>query len=727
MSESVKVVVRVRPLSRKEIQDGHEAVTIADEERGTITCNNPNSDDGDPPRSFTFDAVFGSTCTQRSIYDKCGASVVEAVLSGYNGTIFAYGQTGAGKTFTMEGAQNPPELRGIIPSAFQHIFDRVAMAEDNQQFLVRGSYLEIYNEDIRDLLAKDPKNKLGLKENADSGVHVKDLTSFVVKSSHEIDQVMQAGKKNRSVGSTLMNQGSSRSHAIFTVVVECCETREDGTSHIHVGKLNLVDLAGSERQSKTGATGDRLKEATKINMSLSVLGNVISALEDGKSQHIPYRDSKLTRLLQDSLGGNTKTVMCANCGPAGYNFDETISTLRYANRAKKIKNKPKINEDPKDAMLREFQDEIKRLKEQIAATSQDYGGGAGGVFSSESKQEMRTKERVVEKVVEVEKIVEIKEAVTEEEVAELREAAAAEKADIRRRAEQEMKEILDSHTRSSREQEKLEQKLNREAGRVAQSERQRLGLEKKLQSLEEKLMRGGKLLHDAERQQAKLRRAQSQLEERKAQEEMLARKVAEREEENYLMEEKFASKQEEAEMKTRKIQKVTKKLQAVQAESHHVQEEFQVEREDMLDNIRELSRQLKLKELVVNTFVPPDDEKLIERRAVWNEEEDSWTVAASELCGNRRRSASSKNTALRQGRPSTASRRSYKEDEDEEAERAAAMMKIAIPNPYKQYDDYSSNNREDRPMSSRNGRAPSSRSRPKSGRRPSTSSSKARY
>ena len=178
---------------------------------------------------------------------------------------------------------------------------------------------------------------------------------------------MQAGKKNRSVGATAMNAGSSRSHAIFTIIVECCDST--GTvrtgEHITVGKLNLVDLAGSERQSKTQATGDRLKEATKINLSLSALGNVISALVDGKSQHIPYRDSKLTRLLQDSLGGNTKTVMCANCGPAGYNYDETVSTLRYANRAKNIKNKPKINEDPKDAMLREFQDEIARLKAQL--------------------------------------------------------------------------------------------------------------------------------------------------------------------------------------------------------------------------------------------------------------------------------------------------------------------------------------------------------------------------
>lgn len=168
-----------------------------------------------------------------------------------------------------------------------------------------------------------------------------------------------------------MNQDSSRSHCIFAIVIEASEVREDGTSHITKGKLNLTDLAGSERQSKTQANGDRLLEACKINLSLACLGNVISALVDGKTKHIPYRDSKLTRILQDSLGGNTKTVMIANLGPACQNYDESISTLRYANRAKNIKNKPKINEDPKDAMLREFQEEIKKLKEQLATLGGD--------------------------------------------------------------------------------------------------------------------------------------------------------------------------------------------------------------------------------------------------------------------------------------------------------------------------------------------------------------------
>ena len=186
------------------------------------------------------------------------------------------------------------------------------------------------------------------------------------KKVSDCEKLMDKGNKNRSTGATLMNADSSRSHSIFAISVEMCEKDDQGKEHYRVGKLNLVDLAGSERQAKTGATGDRLKEATKINLSLSALGNVISALVDGKSKHIPYRDSKLTRLLQDSLGGNTKTLMIAAISPAGDNYEETLSTLRYANRAKNIKNKPTINEDPKDAKLRQLQEEINLLRAQLA-------------------------------------------------------------------------------------------------------------------------------------------------------------------------------------------------------------------------------------------------------------------------------------------------------------------------------------------------------------------------
>jgi len=254
----------------------------------------------------------------------------------------------------------------------------------------------------------------------------------------EIDHVMNVGQKNRSVGSTLMNQESSRSHSIFSITVET--STEDPANpkkpKIRAGKLNLVDLAGSERQSKTGATGDRLKEATKINLSLSALGNCISALVDGRSAHIPYRDSKLTRLLQDSLGGNTKTVMFATVGPADYNYDETISTCRYANRAKNIKNKPKINEDPKDTMIREFQDEIARLKAQLEGFGGDVDGddgdesnggesGAAGVTWAAEERELE------EEIIEQKRVVEVMKGADEQKLLEMQgERTSEEKARI---------------------------------------------------------------------------------------------------------------------------------------------------------------------------------------------------------------------------------------------------------------------------------------------------------
>jgi kinesin family protein 3/17 len=265
----------------------------------------------------------------------------------------------------MEGVRDKPELRGVIPNSFAHIFGHIAKLEGDIKFLVLVSYLEIYNEDVRDLLGKDDSQRLEIKERPDIGVYVKDLTKTVCKNADEMERVMTLGNKSRSTGATNMNADSSRSHAIFSVVIECSDKGPDGADRLRAGKLHLVDLAGSERQSKTGATGIRLKEATKINLSLSTLGNVISALVDGKSTHIPYRNSKLTRLLQDSLGGNSKTVMVANVGPADYNYDETISTLRYATRAKSIKNHAVVNEDPKDALLRQFQKEIEELKKQL--------------------------------------------------------------------------------------------------------------------------------------------------------------------------------------------------------------------------------------------------------------------------------------------------------------------------------------------------------------------------
>ncbi|XP_076028547.1 osmotic avoidance abnormal protein 3-like [Oratosquilla oratoria] len=361
MGEAVKVVVRCRPMNKRENDLGCDVVVSMD---GGVTCSltNPN-DPESSPKIFTFDGAYFVDSTTEAIYNDLANPLVESVLEGYNGTIFAYGQTGCGKSFTMQGIPDPATQRGIIPRAFEHIFEAIQTSE-NMKFLVLASYLEIYNEEIRDLLGNDVKKKLELKEHPDKGVYVLGLSQHPVHNTSECETLMDKGWKNRATGATLMNADSSRSHSIFTIALEMMNTTGESDS-IRSGKLNLVDLAGSERQAKTGATGDRLKEATKINLSLSALGNVISALVDGKSKHIPYRDSKLTRLLQDSLGGNTKTLMVACLSPADNNYDETLSTLRYANRAKNIKNKPKINEDPKDAMLREYQEEIRKLKELL--------------------------------------------------------------------------------------------------------------------------------------------------------------------------------------------------------------------------------------------------------------------------------------------------------------------------------------------------------------------------
>ncbi|XP_055242631.2 kinesin-like protein KIF17 isoform X10 [Gorilla gorilla gorilla] len=359
-SEAVKVVVRCRPMNQRERELRCQPVVTVDCARGQCCIQNPGAAD-EPPKQFTFDGAYHVDHVTEQIYNEIAYPLVEGVTEGYNGTIFAYGQTGSGKSFTMQGLPDPPSQRGIIPRAFEHVFESVQCAE-NTKFLVRASYLEIYNEDVRDLLGADTKQKLELKEHPEKGVYVKGLSMHTVHSVAQCEHIMETGWKNRSVGYTLMNKDSSRSHSIFTISIEMSAVDERGKDHLRAGKLNLVDLAGSERQSKTGATGERLKEATKINLSLSALGNVISALVDGRCKHIPYRDSKLTRLLQDSLGGNTKTLMVACLSPADNNYDETLSTLRYANRAKNIRNKPRINEDPKDALLREYQEEIKKLK-----------------------------------------------------------------------------------------------------------------------------------------------------------------------------------------------------------------------------------------------------------------------------------------------------------------------------------------------------------------------------
>jgi len=257
-AENIKVVFRLRPLSPKEEADGRKVITVAHEDRGTIEIRNPSSSSENPPKVFSFDSVFGPSASQRTLYDAIASPVVQSVLEGYNASIIAYGQSGAGKSHTMGSAYSedePCELRGIIPNAFDHIYEHVGMDASNEEnelsYLIRASYYEIYNENIRDLIvtnssaSSNTKQGLELKETPDTGVYIKGLTSKVVKSAQEINAVLRQGNKNRSVGATLMNQGSSRSHAVFSIVIESQSVDKAGVEHIRVGKLNLVDLAVS--------------------------------------------------------------------------------------------------------------------------------------------------------------------------------------------------------------------------------------------------------------------------------------------------------------------------------------------------------------------------------------------------------------------------------------------------------------------------------------------------
>lgn len=511
----------------------------------------------------------------------------------------------------MEGLNEPSELKGIIPNTFEHIFDHIALNGSKDKYLVRASYFEIYNEEIKDLLLSKPQTGgLELKESADSGVYVKDLTSTVVKSVDEIDTILQKGKKNRSVGATLMNAGSSRSHSVFTIIIECCSTDESQNEHIRVGKLNLVDLAGSERQSKTGATGDRLKEATKINLSLSALGNVISALVDGKSQHVPYRDSKLTRILQDSLGGNTKTVMCANAGPADYNYDESLSTLRYANRAKNIKNKPVINEDPKDAMLREYQEEIARLKERLSQMPSISSSSDDAIGNKENESILN------ESCVKVSKECEKVKSKTKAETDKLR---------------------TDSN-QTAEEREKLRVKLEEEQKARLDTENQRLELRRQLDEMEAKLMTGGEIANNAAKQEAALRKANQELIAKQETELALTRKMNEQDEEKLHLEEQFSSLADEVASKTKKLKKVFARYQQAKAEIIDLEHESLADKNELLKTIRDLTKQLKLKEFVISSFIPPQYALAYDSidnggRAVYDESRETWSISRMKVNG----------------------------------------------------------------------------------------------
>eukprot|EP00397_Hematodinium_sp_SG-2012_P003389 GEMP01003397.1.p1 GENE.GEMP01003397.1~~GEMP01003397.1.p1 ORF type:complete len:820 (+),score=149.34 GEMP01003397.1:289-2748(+) len=333
-SESIRVTVRFRPQNEKEAaMESGACMTFPSDSQVKMQCA--------PDVNFAYDRVFTMTSHQKEVYEYAAKPIIKAVLKGFNGTIFAYGQTSSGKTFTMQGPDlESTELQGIIPRMVFQIFDGIYNADDHIEFLVKVSILEIYQERLRDLLDVK-KDNLKIHEDKTRGVFIGDITELYVQSEPEIFEAMKMGNSNRTVAYTNMNADSSRSHMVFILTVEQKNLHDRS---VKVGKLYLVDLAGSEKVSKTEVSGKQLEEAKNINMSLSVLGRVIYALTES-NPYVPYRDSKLTRMLQESLGGNSKTSLIVTCSPALYNEAETMSTLRFGQRAKMIKNKAQVNQE----------------------------------------------------------------------------------------------------------------------------------------------------------------------------------------------------------------------------------------------------------------------------------------------------------------------------------------------------------------------------------------------
>lgn len=345
-SENIKVCIRVRPPSKKEDSDLYVHV---DSKKNFIEI----SENGRETQQFAFDDVFDSSITQEKIFTTIAKDAVDMVCQGYNATIFAYGATSSGKSFTMFGTSSKP---GLIPRCCQLLFQNINNKDDVVDANMKCSFLEIYREQIRDLLSSDSENNLKLRQSSVKGVYVQSLIEKYVYTSQDILSTLHEGTLQRTTASTALNSVSSRSHAVVTLTLT--QKLNDGSEV--VSKLNLVDLAGSENVDKSEVQGIELSEAQTINKSLSSLGNVIYALTEKGRGHIPYRDSKLTYLLQDSLGGNSKTILIATINPSKTSYSETISTLKFAKRAKEIKNIPKVNKNESTVNL------IKTLNEKIS-------------------------------------------------------------------------------------------------------------------------------------------------------------------------------------------------------------------------------------------------------------------------------------------------------------------------------------------------------------------------
>ena len=575
-SERIKVSVRCRPMSQKEKNEGYQNCVDVDSDRGEVNVNLINM----PKRTFWYDKAYGMDSTQEQVFQETAMPIVESVCQGYNGTIFAYGQTGTGKTFTMEGDFETDLNKGIIPRSFDLMFN-IIKTTYNTNFLIQCSYLELYNEEVRDLLAKNHQQKLDIREDPETGFYVQDLSHWVVKAPKDMIELMLRGRELKVIKGHNMNERSSRSHCIFTIIVEN-STKDDTGEHIKKGKLNLVDLAGSERTSKikdvNGVEGLQA-ETIHINLSLTALGKVIHALASNKKQHIPYRDSKLTKLLMDSLGGNSKTVMIANIGPADYNIEETLTTLRYADRAKNIKNAPKVNEDPKDAMIKKYKDELERLKAALAKAN-------GGVEMS------------------------VNELVSDDNINDA----------SRRRIEEIQSQIIEEKKRIQIEANEKIKQLEANTNLV---EEEKIKLMEELKKTQ-KFLLGEKTKEQAKKNEQILNEERNELKAKEKRQKELQDKIRKEEEKARELEANFKNQDDEIEKKTKLFNRLKEDLKKVELEGEEIKKEYEISQTGFHNEMEKLNKKISLSEEIIKNIVPRQYLKMIYSLMSYDEERDEF-------------------------------------------------------------------------------------------------------
>ena len=597
-SERIKVSVRCRPMSQKEKNEGYQNCVEVDSDRGEVNVHLANT----PKRTFWYDKAYGMDSTQEQVFQETAMPIVESVVQGYNGTIFAYGQTGTGKTYTMEGDFETDLNKGIIPRSFDLMFNLIN-ATYNTNFLIQCSYLELYNEEVRDLLSKSHQQKLDIREDPETGFYVQDLSHWIVKAPRDMTELMLRGRELKVIKGHNMNERSSRSHCIFTIIVEN-STKDETGDHIKKGKLNLVDLAGSERTSKikdvNGAEGLQA-ETIHINLSLTALGKVIHALASNKKQHIPYRDSKLTKLLMDSLGGNSKTVMIANIGPADYNIEETLTTLRYADRAKNIKNVPKVNEDPKDAMIKKYKEELERLKEALAKAN-------GGI-------EMSVNQFVSDDAINID---------SRKRIEEIQQQLIEEKERIQKETNATMKKLEDDKKMDEEAKINLMKKLKEQEEEQNKKVEAKKKIMDKLQKLEEKFLLGEKTKEQAKKNEQILNEEKKELKAKEKRQKELQDKIKKEEEKARELEANFKNQDDEIEKKTQLFNRLKEDLKKVEIEGEEIRKEYEISQNEFHNEMEKLNKKISFSEEIIKNIIPKKYLKMIFSLMSYDEERDEF-------------------------------------------------------------------------------------------------------